>query len=215
MGELHELASPARPLRRLHGEPDPRLGHPAGPPDHLDAPRAISAAALFDPRPRQQVHTQLRHRLPQRGHRDRPDTGARPKANAVAERFVRTARSECLDWLLNVNRRHLDRVLRVFVDHCNRHRRHRSLKLAPPDPSARTLRAVRPPTAGVKRRDRLGGLLHEYRSPLKPSLRTPQVLAAFVALQEPTPAWDADCISGGSTLASTMRAYATSNSSRS
>src|SRR5437763_14975453 len=85
-----------------------------------------------------------------------------PKANAVAERFVRTARSECLDWLLIVNRRHLDRVLRVFVDHYNRHRPHHSLNLAPPDPSARTPRAVRPPTAGVKRRDRLGGPLHEY-----------------------------------------------------
>ena len=54
-----------------------------------------------------------------------------PKANAVAERFVRTARSECLDWLLIVNRRHLDRVLWVFVDHYNRHRPHRSLNLAP------------------------------------------------------------------------------------
>jgi putative transposase len=40
-----------------------------------------------------------------------------PKANAVAERFVRTARSECLDWLLILDRRHLERVLRVFVDH--------------------------------------------------------------------------------------------------
>jgi hypothetical protein len=40
-----------------------------------------------------------------------------PKANAVAERFVRTARSECLDWLLILNRRHLERVLRIFVDH--------------------------------------------------------------------------------------------------
>jgi transposase InsO family protein len=34
-----------------------------------------------------------------------------PKANAIAERFVRTVRSECLDWLLIVNRGHLDRVL--------------------------------------------------------------------------------------------------------
>jgi putative transposase len=42
-----------------------------------------------------------------------------PKANATAERFVRTARRECLDWLLIVNRRHLERVLRVFVDHYN------------------------------------------------------------------------------------------------
>jgi len=40
-----------------------------------------------------------------------------PKANAIAERFVRTARSECLDWLLILNRQHLERVLRVFVHH--------------------------------------------------------------------------------------------------
>jgi putative transposase len=35
-----------------------------------------------------------------------------PKANAIAERFVRTVRTECLDWLLILNRRHLERVLR-------------------------------------------------------------------------------------------------------
>ncbi len=40
-----------------------------------------------------------------------------PKANAIAERFVRTVRSECLDWLLILNRRHLEHVLRVYVDH--------------------------------------------------------------------------------------------------
>ena len=85
-----------------------------------------------------------------------------PKANAIAERFVRTVPSECLDWLLIVNRRHLERVLRVFVDHYNSHRPHRSLNLAPPDPPARKLRVVRPQTAGVERRDRLGGLVHEY-----------------------------------------------------
>jgi len=85
-----------------------------------------------------------------------------PKANAIAERFVRTARAECLDWLLIMNRRHLERVLRVFVDHYNTHRPHRSLNLAPPDPSERRVRVARPPTAGVERRDRLGGLIHEY-----------------------------------------------------
>jgi putative transposase len=42
-----------------------------------------------------------------------------PKANAIAERFVRTVRSECLDWLLILNRRHLERVLRVYVEHYN------------------------------------------------------------------------------------------------
>jgi putative transposase len=85
-----------------------------------------------------------------------------PKANAIAERFVCTVRSECLDWLLIVNRRHLERVLRVFVDHYNSHRPHRSLNLAPPDPSARKLHVAGRPTAGVERRDRLGGLVHEY-----------------------------------------------------
>jgi hypothetical protein len=40
-----------------------------------------------------------------------------PKANANAERFVRTVRAECLDWLLILNRRQLERVLRVYVDH--------------------------------------------------------------------------------------------------
>jgi putative transposase len=40
-----------------------------------------------------------------------------PRPNAVVERFVRTARSECLEWLLIPNRRQLARVLRVFVQH--------------------------------------------------------------------------------------------------
>jgi len=61
-----------------------------------------------------------------------------------------------------MNRRHLERVLRVFVDHYNTHRPHRSLNLAPPAPSEQKLRVVRPPTAAVERRVRLGGLIHEY-----------------------------------------------------
>jgi putative transposase len=85
-----------------------------------------------------------------------------PTANAIAERFVRTVRAECLDWLLVVNRRHLERVLHVFADHYNRHRPHRSLNLTAPDPSVRALRVVDPPSAAVVRRDRLGGLIREY-----------------------------------------------------
>jgi putative transposase len=86
-----------------------------------------------------------------------------PRANAIAERFVRTARTECLDWLLIVNRRHLERVLRVFVDHYNSHRPHRALNLRLPDPAARQLYVLHSPTALVERRHRLGGLLHEHR----------------------------------------------------
>ena len=84
------------------------------------------------------------------------------EANGVAERFVRTVRTECLDWLLILNARHLERVLIVFVDHYNRWRPHRSLDLTPPD--GRTSPAIWAGTKRIvlKRRDRLGGLLYEY-----------------------------------------------------
>jgi putative transposase len=83
-----------------------------------------------------------------------------PKANAFAERFVGTARRECLDWLLILNRRHLLHVLHVFVDHYNTHRPHRSLELTPPEPIDRDLPIGS--SRDLKRRDRLGGLIHEY-----------------------------------------------------
>ena len=82
-----------------------------------------------------------------------------PKANAIAERFVRTVRAECLDWLLILNRRHLEGVLRVYVDHYNRERPHRALELRPPELDERRERS---PEGEIRRRDRLGGLIHEY-----------------------------------------------------
>src|SRR5437588_9380133 len=85
-----------------------------------------------------------------------------PEANGIAERFVRTVRSECLDWLLIVNARHLARTLAVFIDHYNCFRPHRSLGLEPPNGRTpiETSNGTSPIT--VKRRDRLGGLLREY-----------------------------------------------------
>jgi Integrase core domain len=96
-----------------------------------------------------------------------------PKANAIAERFVRTIRAECLDWLLIASRRHLERVLGVYVDHYNSHRPHRSLELAPPAPTASKLRTVDASGGGIRRRDRLGGLSTNTASPREPSLHTP------------------------------------------
>src|SRR5262245_12051927 len=71
-------------------------------------------------------------------------------------------RSECLDWLLILSARHLKSVLAVFIGHYNGWRPHRSLDLAPPN--GRTSTATWPDTEPItlKRRDRLGGLLHEY-----------------------------------------------------
>jgi putative transposase len=83
-----------------------------------------------------------------------------PKANAFAERFVGTVRRECLDWILILNRRHLERVPRVFIDHYNTHRPHRALDLAPPQPTAHDQPVVS--LHDPRRRDRLGGLTHEY-----------------------------------------------------
>jgi len=86
-----------------------------------------------------------------------------PQANGIAERFVRTVRSECLDWLLIANARHLERVLIVFIDHFNRHRPHRGLNLEPPDGRPANEQQARTKLLVVERRDRLGGLLREYR----------------------------------------------------
>jgi hypothetical protein len=55
-----------------------------------------------------------------------------PRANAYAERWVRTVRAECLDWVLIWDRRHLERVLATYVDHYNRARPHRRLGLEVP-----------------------------------------------------------------------------------
>jgi putative transposase len=85
-----------------------------------------------------------------------------PRANAFAERWVRSVRRECLDWLLIFNRRHLERVLRTYLEHYNGHRPHRALAQCPPLARARPAPDHGTPLE-VHRRDRLGGLLHEYR----------------------------------------------------
>ena len=86
-----------------------------------------------------------------------------PRANAVAERWVGTVRREVLDHLLVFRQRHLERVLVEFVSHYNGARPHQGLGQRTPDHSVDAI----PPAGGaavdVERRDRLGGLIHEYR----------------------------------------------------
>jgi transposase InsO family protein len=83
-----------------------------------------------------------------------------PRANAYAERFVGTARRECLDWILVLGRRHLERVLRSYVEHYNRARPHRGIGRTPPEGSSPPLCPAEPHR--VRGRDVLGGLIHEY-----------------------------------------------------
>jgi hypothetical protein len=78
-----------------------------------------------------------------------------PKANAYAERWVRTVRTECLDWLLIVGRGHLEQVLRTYVEHYNQHRPHRALGLEAPDPPARLTTLGEDDRSTVQRRDLL------------------------------------------------------------
>ena len=82
-----------------------------------------------------------------------------PRANSIAERFVGTARRECLDHLLIFGRGHLERVLTAFLEH-HRARPHQGLEQQLPRPPAEPR-----PVAGdeLVRDDRLGGLIHEYR----------------------------------------------------
>jgi transposase InsO family protein len=85
-----------------------------------------------------------------------------PNANAFAERWVGTIRRDCLDWLLIANRRQLEHVLRVYVEHYNTHRPHRALGLRPPTSATRLHLAGASPPSQIQRRERLGGLINEY-----------------------------------------------------
>ncbi len=80
-----------------------------------------------------------------------------PRANAYAERWIRSVRQECLDHLLILGEAHLRRVLAAYVAHYNQARPHQGLGQQTPVPQDRP--AQRGP---VRRREVLGGLLHEY-----------------------------------------------------
>ena len=86
-----------------------------------------------------------------------------PRANAYAERWVRTARAECTDRMLITGLRHLRAVLDEYVGHYNRHRPHRATNRQPPDHGDRATAPVTDlATARIRRRKVLGGLIHEY-----------------------------------------------------
>jgi putative transposase len=83
-----------------------------------------------------------------------------PRANTIAERWIGTLRRECLDHILITGTRHLAHVLAQYVEHYNGHRPHRSLDQHPP--AGRTVPTPASTNIRHLRRDRLGGLIHEY-----------------------------------------------------
>ena len=86
-----------------------------------------------------------------------------PRANAFAERWVRTARAEVTDRMLIAGSRHLRAVLDEYVAHYNHHRPHRARNLGPPDCDDITMATTTDLTAArIRRRRVLGGLIHEY-----------------------------------------------------
>lgn len=85
-----------------------------------------------------------------------------PRANAFAERCVKTLRHEVLDWTLILGRRHLDRVLARYARHYNAERPHRGIELRVPERRSHIEPVEIVPL--VKRRDLLGGLIHEYHA---------------------------------------------------
>ena len=88
-----------------------------------------------------------------------------PRMNAIMERWVLTCRRELLDRTLIWNQRHLVHALREFEQFYNRHRPHQGIA------NARPLYALPSPIPAsdvdacvhIRRRDRLGGILHEYQ----------------------------------------------------
>jgi putative transposase len=82
-----------------------------------------------------------------------------PRANAYAERFVLTARTEVTDRMLIFGERHLQTVMAQYARHYNGRRPHRALQLQPPRPDHPVADLYR---EQIKRRPVLGGLLNEY-----------------------------------------------------
>ena len=87
-----------------------------------------------------------------------------PRMNAIAERFVRTARAECTDRMLISGERHARVVMAEYTRHYNTGRSHQGngLGLRAPDDAPNIIPFPAPPRQ-IRRRQHLGGLINEYQ----------------------------------------------------
>ena len=141
----------AHPIRARHGSP-------AGPATGVDVGRAPRTRSLSDSRLGPGIHGRLRRGIPQRGDSDHSDAVLAPRTNGVAGRFARTVRSECLDWLLVL------RASAVCPSRVHGSLQRPSSSQGVGSHAAQARRPVVPEwsSARVQRRERLGGVIHEY-----------------------------------------------------
>ena len=85
-----------------------------------------------------------------------------PRANAICERFLRSVRQECLDHLLILQERQLQRVLNAYVTYFNQARPHQGIRQQIPDPSVSAKSSTRTGDKVIAL-PVLGGLHHDYR----------------------------------------------------
>jgi transposase len=141
--------------------PDRRVGDPAGPQPHQHLHRPDGPAALSHPGPGREVHRRLRRGVPLGGHPDPPHPGAGAPGERDHGALVRQPAPRVSG--PTAHRRPTPRRagLHDYVEHYNTHRPHRSLdQHAPTRDVPCGSRVV--DLSAVRRRDRLGGLLHEY-----------------------------------------------------
>ena len=83
-----------------------------------------------------------------------------PRANAYAERWIRTLRAELTDRMLILGERYPHQILAEYVRHYNEHRPHHGLDLTPPRPPAEIIDLAE--QRRIRRLPVLGGLINEY-----------------------------------------------------
>jgi putative transposase len=86
-----------------------------------------------------------------------------PKANAICERFIGSARRECLDHMVILNERHLQRTIGEYVDYFNCARPHQGIGQRIPDPREEDEIGFGESRTRIVGRTVLGGLHHDYR----------------------------------------------------
>jgi hypothetical protein len=156
----HRARHPSGAPGRDHGLPDRGVGDPAGPQSDDEPRRPRRRLQVPDPGQDAKFTAAFDAVFSAAGIRIIRTPVRAPGANAIAERWIASAVRECLGRMLITGERHLRLVLDEYIDHYNAHRPHRTLKQSPP--------AGRPhppdPDGNVRvlRRDRLGGLIHEY-----------------------------------------------------